>query len=291
MQIVGGLDFLNKNKKNINRICFKFSSIVLAVFSTFILSSCIYFNPNGDNGGGNGSGNNNGGTDDNVLSKYKYSESIEKIADFSLGQSNDYVASNSYSNGGMFNCTWRSKCITYKNEKMQMSIDYDWNNTSYAGSEIKSYWNEFKFGYYAVCMKPIKLSGVVSSFFTYTGKNDGNPHDEIDIEFLGKDTTKVQFNYYTNGVGGNEVWYDLGFDASEDFHEYAFMWTSKEIVWFVDKIPVCVKTENLPTHNSRLFANAWNGKENMTLDWLGAFDATLPATAEYKWFAYEYLAE
>ena len=28
--------------------------------------------------------------------------------------------------------------------------------------------------------------------------------DEIDIEFLGKDTPKVQFNYYTNGQGNHE---------------------------------------------------------------------------------------
>lgn len=40
--------------------------------------------------------------------------------------------------------------------------------------------------------------------------------DEIDVEVLGKDTTKVQFNYYTNGTGNHEYLYDLGFDASED---------------------------------------------------------------------------
>lgn len=67
-------------------------------------------------------------------------------------------------------------------------------------------------------MQPISNPGVVSSFFTYTGPSDNNPWDEIDIEFLGKDTTKVQFNYYTNGVGGHEFLYDLGFDASESYH-------------------------------------------------------------------------
>ena len=28
-----------------------------------------------------------------------------------------------------------------------------------------------------------------------------NPHDEIDIEFLGKDTTHVQFNFFVDGKG------------------------------------------------------------------------------------------
>ena len=35
----------------------------------------------------------------------------------------------------------------------------------------------------------------------YTGPSEGKPWDEIDIEFLGKDTTKVQFNYFTHGRG------------------------------------------------------------------------------------------
>lgn len=44
----------------------------------------------------------------------------------------------------------------------------------------------------------------------------------INIEILGKDTTKVQFNYFTDSRGDHEFFYDLGFDASEDFHDYAF---------------------------------------------------------------------
>lgn len=48
----------------------------------------------------------------------------------------------------------------------------------------------------------------------------------IDIEILGKDTTKVQLNYYTDGVGKHEYMYDLGFDSSEAFHTYGFDWHS-----------------------------------------------------------------
>ena len=49
----------------------------------------------------------------------------------------------------------------------------------------------------------------------YTGPSDDDPWDEIDFEFLGYDTTKVQLNYYTDGVGGHEYMLDLGFDAYE----------------------------------------------------------------------------
>ena len=51
---------------------------------------------------------------------------------------------------------------------------------------------------------------------------------------LGKDTTKVQFNYYTNGVGNHEYMYDLGFDASEGYHTYGFDWQKDSITWYVD---------------------------------------------------------
>lgn len=84
--------------------------------------------------------------------------------------------------------------------------------------------NNYGYGLYEVSMKPAKNTGIVSSFFTYTGPAHGTQWDEIDIEFLGKDTTKAQFNYFTNGVGGHEKVINLGFDASQGFHTYAFDW-------------------------------------------------------------------
>ena len=62
----------------------------------------------------------------------------------------------------------------------------------------------------------------MTSLFTYTGPAEGTQHDEIDIEFLGNDTTKMQVNYYVNGVGGHEAIINLGFDAAASAHEYAF---------------------------------------------------------------------
>ena len=96
---------------------------------------------------------------------------------------------------------------------------------NYSGAEFRTFnQNRYHYGLYEVCMKPAKSDGIVSSFFTYTGPYDEpkTQWDEIDIEFLGKDTAKVQFNYYVDSKGGHEYLYDLGFDASEDFHVYAF---------------------------------------------------------------------
>lgn len=202
---------------------------------------------------------------------------------FADGASKFFETANGWCNGSMFNVTWRKDNCTFENGKMQLIIDTDKSETKtvpYSGGEYRSK-DFYGFGRYEVSMKAIKNDGVVSSFFTYTGPSDNNPWDEIDIEILGKDTTKVQFNYFTNGKGNHEHMHDLGFDASEDFHTYAFEWHKDTIVWFVDGEEVYTATENLPVTKSKIMMNAWCGTG--VDGWLKAFDdSKMPLTAEYE---------
>lgn len=99
-------------------------------------------------------------------------------------------------------------------------------------------------------------------------------------EFLGKDTTKVQFNYFTDGKGNHEFLYDLGFDASEEFHTYGFDWQADSITWYVDGEAVYTATENIPSTPGKIMMNVWPGTG--VDGWLNAFDGTVPLTAEYK---------
>ncbi len=209
------------------------------------------------------------------------------FVDFANGKPANFEEANGWSNGNMFNVTWRKRNVTFKDGKMQLTIDNDkspMNGIPYSGGEFRTK-KFYGFGRYEVNMKAIKNDGVVSSFFTYTGPTDKNPWDEIDIEILGKDTTKVQFNYYTNGIGNHEYLYDLGFDASEDFHTYAFEWYPDKIVWFVDDVEVYTATVNIPVTKGKIMMNAWCG---IGVDsWLKAFDNTnLPLTAEYHWIKF-----
>ena len=187
-----------------------------------------------------------------------------------------------YSNGSMFDCTWRGDNLTFEDNTMHLKIDKEEGDVKpqWSGAEYRSK-KMYHYGMYEVRMKPIKNDGVVSSFFTYTGPSDNNPWDEIDIEFLGKDTTKVQFNYFTDGVGLHEYVYDLGFDASEGFHEYAFEWLQDSITWYVDGVAVYKVTENIPQTPSKVMMNVWPGTG--VDDWLNAFDGTVPLIAEYDW--------
>ncbi|MBQ8613864.1 MAG: glycoside hydrolase family 16 protein [Ruminiclostridium sp.] len=207
--------------------------------------------------------------------------------EFIDGMPDGWECADGWCNGSMFNVTWRKKNITFNDEKMQLIIDNDAtpkDGVPYSGGEFRST-DFYGYGRYEVSMKAIKNDGVVSSFFTYTGPSDNNPWDEIDIEILGRDTTKVQFNYFTDSQGNHEYMHDLGFDAAEDFHTYAFEWHKDKIIWYVDGTEVYRATENIPVTESKIMMNAWCGKG--VDGWLNAFDDTaVPLTAEYEWIRF-----
>lgn len=245
---------------------------VPVILCAFILSSC---------------GNTSSDTPDSAPVQTEYVHGSALNVSFANGESSMFHYADGWCNGSMFNVTWRKDNVRFENGIMKLIIDRDAepkDNVPYSGGEYRT--NDF-FGYgrYDVTMKAIKNKGVVSSFLTYTGPSDNNPWDEIDIEILGKDTTKVQFNYFTDGKGSHEYLYDLGFDASEDLHTYSFEWKEDSIVWYVDGVQAHSATENIPTTEGRIMMNAWCGKG--VDSWLDHFDdTTLPLAAEYSSISY-----
>lgn len=190
-------------------------------------------------------------------------------------------------NGNPFGAVWKPENVKVENGIMTLTIDNGTDETApvpFISGELRTQ-EFFHYGTYTISMKPIKNPGTVSSFFTYTGPSDDNPWDEVDIEFLGKDTTKIQFNYFTNGEGEHEFVYELGFDASEDFHTYAFDWQEDYITWYVDGVAVHTATENIPVTPGRIMMNAWPGTG--VDDWLEPYDGTTPLVAYYDWMTYE----
>jgi hypothetical protein len=100
------------------------------------------------------------------------------------------------------------------------------------------------------------------------------PRQEIDVEFLGRDPTKMLVNVYYNpgdegaelnyGYRGTPVLVDLGFDASEAFHRYAIEWGPSGIRWFVDGRVVHERGNWDPTPVPHLpmqfYVNLWSSK-------------------------------
>lgn len=204
------------------------------------------------------------------------------VQELSTHNATKWEKSTGYSNGEPFDCMWSADNIQFNGKTMELSLTKS-DTGAIQCSEYKTL-ETYHYGMYEVRMKAAKNTGIVSSFFVYTGPSFGTPWDEIDIEFLGKDTTKVQLNYYTDGVGNHETLIDLGYDASEEFHDYAFEWKKDEINWYIDGKLVHTATENIPVTPAKIMMNLWNG---IGVDsWLGPYDGTTPITAEYEWVKY-----
>ena len=219
------------------------------------------------------------------------------IADWSEGEAPAVFESDGWTNGNPFNVQWTANNVAYEKgvAKLTISDNPDGSEetfTEYYGGEMRTY-QYFGYGDYEVRMKPAKKAGTASTFFTCTGDYDTNPNtgkpnpwDEIDIEFLGQDTTKVQFNYYVNGKGGHEYMYDLGFDASEDFHTYGFRWTEDYITWFVDGKPVyrvdATESNPMPSTAGRMLMNYWCGA-SAAENWMGKYSDPGEEGPEYQW--------
>jgi endo-1,3-1,4-beta-glycanase ExoK len=157
----------------------------------------------------------------------------------------------------------------------------------YSGAELQARESlgPFTYGRYEVRMRAAKGNAVISSFFGYATP----PWQEIDIEFLGDHPRAVQANVY-NSPDANPtlvppfpILTALPFDATADFHTYAYEWSPTEIRWYADTILIARTTNRsqVPTKAIRPMFNLWL---STNASWAGPIDASaLPVHSEYQW--------
>ncbi|XP_077249305.1 putative xyloglucan endotransglucosylase/hydrolase protein 28 [Tasmannia lanceolata] len=114
------------------------------------------------------------------------------------------------------------------------------------------------------------------NFNIYLSSLEGDKsQDEIDFEFLGKDKTIVQTNFYTVGLGNREMIHELGFDSSDDFHEYVIKWGVDEIEWVIEGKVVRREErkvgEGFPEKPMFLYASVWDASYIDEGRWTGAY--------------------
>lgn len=208
----------------------------------------------------------------------------EKRFELDSYDTRNFYISDGWANGGSFNCIWRRNNVTFKDGIMNMTLDKDSKADvkPYSGAEIGSNYT-YGYGYYSVRMKPIKHDGIVSSFFTYAENSNHQAH-EIDIEFTDSDSENVEFNYFTDGRSMGGYTYNLGFDSSEDFHEYGFLWQPDSITWFVDGKEAFYTQGDVPSIPGSMMMNVWAG---IAPGWLKPYDGETPLTAEYDWASFK----
>ena len=148
----------------------------------------------------------------------------------------------------------------------------------------------YLYGRFVAELRPSNISGVITGVFLHRN----SPRQEIDIEFLGKDTTKVLVNVYYNpgdegtrmeyGFRGTPALVDLGFDASQDFHRYEIEWCQNSIRWYVDGCLACERVNWDPTpipHLPMEFnVNLWHSRSKALAGKLT--DGELPAKTEIR---------
>lgn len=158
---------------------------------------------------------------------------------------------------------------------------------SYQGGEVQLR-RRTSFGRYEVIMTAAPGDGVVSSFFTYTGPHFETPHDEIDFEFLGRNTTEVWLTAFVEGEKKPGQAVDLGFDATEGPHLYAFDWQPDSLTWYVDGrelLHVTAEDVPIPSLPQKIFFNIWVGGEGQH-DWTGAAAENTRSSARYYCISY-----
>ncbi len=111
----------------------------------------------------------------------------------------------------------------------------------------------YLYGRFVADLRPSNTPGAITGMFLHRN----SPRQEIDLEFLGKDTTSLLVNvYYNPGVEGTKLEYgyrgtptliELGFDAASEFHRYEIEWCADYIVWRVDGRLVCKRNMWDPT--------------------------------------------
>lgn len=193
-----------------------------------------------------------------------------------------WYISDGWSNGDHQSCEWRAdEVIPEKGHVLLRLSDKGGKTRSISCSEIHST-RRSRYGRYEARLRAASGPGLNTAFFTYVGPPVGVPqHDEIDFEILGKDPTKVELTYWTDGRSSGGTIIPLGFDSSKGFHNYAFEWTPQQIIWYVDD-KVVYKTPPgavIPANPSRIYFSLWSGAP-VEDNWLGHFVYKNAVTAE-----------
>ncbi len=193
---------------------------------------------------------------------------------------------------------FRPENISYEDGKMVLTLKKEqFQDRSYTGAELRTDNQDgfYSYGCYEVRMKSAGPSGTVSSFFAFRF----NPWQEIDIEVVGKNNRSMLTNIYYNpgpeGAANNDAFQvppfpepvGLSYDASEEFHNYAFEWLPGEIKWYRDGQLVKQATveganpDQIPNLEMQIMMNLWVSDAPSFAGEVD--DSNFPVRSEYDW--------
>ena len=235
-----------------------------------------------------------------ALAEDKPEESASFVETFDTFSADRWFVANGWTNGAHQNCTWSANNFRVSGGVLELVLSKNGEGhpppekaseaRAYSCAELQTH-RKYGYGTYEFRASAALAPGLVSAFFTYVGPTPEaqSPHDEIDFEFLGRDTRAVQLNYFGAGAGKHEHMAPLSFNASEMMANYAFEWLPDRIRWFIDgKLVHEAKAEPdkpFPKTPGKIYLSLWASD---TLDaWLGKFeDPSKPLVARFEWLAF-----
>ncbi len=207
-----------------------------------------------------------------------------------------WFLSDGWSNGRHQSCVWSKDNGRLVDGKLELMLtDTPRGEHAFSCGELQSH-GAYGYGTYEVRMRPAPLaSGIVSAFFTYTGPPHGNPHDEIDFEFIAERARSVDASYHAKGNGGRSLPVSVDYDPRSGFHDYVFHWTPDRMTWFANgkvlREVARSEVKEYPTVPGKIYASVWSGSADLNA-WLGPFNYPgTPLVASYEHIAYTKLGE
>jgi beta-glucanase (GH16 family) len=112
----------------------------------------------------------------------------------------------------------------------------------------------YKYGTYRSRMKLPNAPSSITGFFLYLAPSFYN---EIDIEIYNEPNGNVTFTTYADGKMQHTATKKLGFDPTEDFHEYRVDFYPGNLSFYVDGKLMQTWTDGMTTNSMHLLINAW----------------------------------
>lgn len=173
------------------------------------------------------------------------------------------------------NCT--NALLNFEDSSSEQNIkkDYNVNNivkdktlnlilSQNTGGTRISLPNNVHYGIIKSNMKISHGSNIVSAFILMADNGD-----EIDFEFVGKDKTVVQTNYFYKGVpiyDKNAKFYDTFKDLSKTYNNYTIVWTPDYYMWKFNDITLRTlhkkNTTNFPDSPSKVQIGIWKAQNS-----------------------------
>ena len=169
----------------------------------------------------------------------------------------------------------------------------------FRGVEMRSR-NTLTYGKVEASVRFAAGSGVVSSLVLLYTPWPPPDWNELDIEFLGMNTDRIQFNHMINIPPADPATGHLQYPAmvtldmnpSEDFHTYAIEWVPGEARFSIDGLVLHTATEEMARMvlPQNILLTIW---ASSSAGWAGPIDdTTAPTSVDYDWIkVYDYVGE